>query len=583
MKRLVFSVPLLAVSILIAVSAFAVVNGTTVTTIVSPDTAITSDWIPSFATPSCGNGTQGSSHNCNFSVAKNNNDTSALQPVCTITAGSIPAGQTVSCSGITGTPTAAGAVSATIRACVGLNCTYEDVNYTIASSGSGTITAALAASRTSGPAPLAVRFDAIGTTHSGGLDTFREVYYEFTFDDAGSGNWPNTSDSRNTERGGPIAAHVFESAGSYTVTVTAVDASGITDTETVSITVSDPDTYYSGTNTVCVSPSSNYTGCPSGASQLTAMPTPADGKRYLLHAGESYGGISFNFVDNWQLGRYGTGSDPAITSDIKVNSSNPGSSTAWSTNGVVMNMNVSGAITQEVSAENILFFRNTSTKRYRVGGALEYYFGANGSNSNPNYTWPKNIFIVENYLDLNNDSTEPVNVWMYADGAVIAGNDFRNPNEHTIRTPLLYKTFIGHNYLTGIGASKHFVKIHAIGKQNFASSLATANEPATQYVVVGNNIFGNGTTDYSAQSVAACPKNETSDEGVQDVIVEDNYFAVDPIQEIVFGGKRLTSRDDNTGTTSIVTGTGCKGDILGTWDGPYYLNQNVSQFTTYLD
>ena len=148
-----------------------------------------------------------------------------------------------------------------------------------AASVSSSVTAALSASRTSGPAPLAVFFDATGTTSSDGtVNTWRQVGYSFNFGDS-EVNWSTTGNSKNVQRGGPLAAHVFESAGTYTVKVCARDSSGgsndgDTDQTSIEITVTDPDTVYSGTSTVCLSISGTFTGAPEGATQSTISAWP---------------------------------------------------------------------------------------------------------------------------------------------------------------------------------------------------------------------------------------------------------------------------------------------------------------------
>ena len=67
------------------------------------------------------------------------------------------------------------------------------------------------------------------------------------------------------------------------------DASGAYSDASVTVTVTDPNTFYAATKTVCVSPSSNFTGCPSGAAQQTAMPsdTSINRCRPTSHAGAS--------------------------------------------------------------------------------------------------------------------------------------------------------------------------------------------------------------------------------------------------------------------------------------------------------
>ena len=84
----------------------------------------------------------------------------------------------------------------------------------------GPIALSLVSSRVSGVAPLAVFFDATGTTASSTPRPFHDLEYRWDFGDVGSGTWTTGSSagvsSRNTATG-PVAAHVFETPGTYTI------------------------------------------------------------------------------------------------------------------------------------------------------------------------------------------------------------------------------------------------------------------------------------------------------------------------------------------------------------------------------
>ena len=89
----------------------------------------------------------------------------------------------------------------------------------------GAITPVISVSRSTGVAPLAVTFDALGTTAPALTSLpFGEIHYGWTFGDpAGGATWAYGTrpgvNSKN-EAIGPVAAHVFEahSASPYTVT-----------------------------------------------------------------------------------------------------------------------------------------------------------------------------------------------------------------------------------------------------------------------------------------------------------------------------------------------------------------------------
>src|SRR4051812_45118189 len=93
-----------------------------------------------------------------------------------------------------------------------------------ASSASAQIAPRMTPSRVSGAAPLAVFFDANGTTCAGcdAVDTWHDLGYQWDFGDVGAGAWNLSTRSRMTDVG-PSAAHVFESAGVYTVRLSVVD------------------------------------------------------------------------------------------------------------------------------------------------------------------------------------------------------------------------------------------------------------------------------------------------------------------------------------------------------------------------
>ena len=141
-------------------------------------------------------------------------------------------------------------------------------------------------SRTSGIAPLAVFFDASGTGSVGVTSyPFHEIQYSWNFGDsvagaattcgavvAGEGFWACGSRVGTSSKNiayGPVAAHVFETAGTYTVTLTAYDGTN-TATQTMTVTVTSADDGFPTTNTICVSTSGTFTGCPSGASTSTS-------------------------------------------------------------------------------------------------------------------------------------------------------------------------------------------------------------------------------------------------------------------------------------------------------------------------
>jgi PKD repeat protein len=192
----------------------------------------------------------------------------------------------------------------------------------------------------SGTAPLAVHFDASTTTGGWGVtNPFLQLDYQWDFDDAGAGQWPtygytHTFNSKETGYG-PIIGHVYESAGTYNVVLTVEDMFGNTDTHTVEINVTAADTTFSGTNTIYIAQTGDFTGAAANSRCVYASGTPSnvpsgvtpeldalvttlprilstyldDDTRVLLKGGETFtasANTNFNYTE-WHLGSFGTG------------------------------------------------------------------------------------------------------------------------------------------------------------------------------------------------------------------------------------------------------------------------------------
>lgn len=79
-------------------------------------------------------------------------------------------------------------------------------------------------SRTSGVAPLAVFFDASGTTSTNTSYPFTELSYHWSFGDDPNAKFKLTTNRPKNESLDPVAGHVFETPGTYTVTLTVRDS-----------------------------------------------------------------------------------------------------------------------------------------------------------------------------------------------------------------------------------------------------------------------------------------------------------------------------------------------------------------------
>ena len=189
------------------------------------------------------------------------------------------------------------------------------------------ITPSLVASRVMGVAPLYVHFDATATTSTATSYPFHECNFKWNFGDTAAGNYSTTNLSRNIAYGG-VAGHVFETAGTFTVTLTVRDPSGTVVTITTQIAVTAADIQWAGTNTICISKAGEFTGKPTDALQIitpswaTAMGYVAAGKRVLFRRGESWtasAGSNFASVrGNIMVGAFGSGPDPTVSTTAEI-------------------------------------------------------------------------------------------------------------------------------------------------------------------------------------------------------------------------------------------------------------------------
>lgn len=191
--------------------------------------------------------------------------------------------------------------------------------------GSVTISPQFTPSRASCVAPCAVHFDASATSVSDpALHAFTDLEYTWNFGDPLAGNWTiGAAHGPKNRAVGPIAAHVYERPGLFTVTVT-VQAAGVGAASTTrQIEVADPDHVFAGGQTVCVARSDdNWSGCPAGAQQVIASDAVnawdthgGSNRRVLLRRGDVFDAatpVILAGTGPGQLGAFGSGAKPVL-------------------------------------------------------------------------------------------------------------------------------------------------------------------------------------------------------------------------------------------------------------------------------
>jgi hypothetical protein len=201
-------------------------------------------------------------------------------------------------------------------------------------------------SRTSGTAPLMLHLDASGTRAPGLTGyPFHELFYEWTF---GGITGTFTYGIRNTDKNkafGPIACPMYDTAGTYTVTLTVTHpTSGTVATEEFDVTVTAADTTWAGTKTVCVNPvgDADFTGKPTGAqgvnddsvASVLGDYAQSGDVRILWKRGCSFDVGSIGTPETYKgavgmMGAYGTGANPIFVVTVSTTIFNPNSASDW--------------------------------------------------------------------------------------------------------------------------------------------------------------------------------------------------------------------------------------------------------------
>jgi hypothetical protein len=439
---------------------------------------------------------------------------------------------------------------------------------------------ALVATRTTGTAPLAVMFDASSTMVPGVADPFRELAYTFDFGDPRGQTWAVSGKPKNAEVGGPLAAHVYDLPGTYTVRVSAASHSA-----TVVIKVDDPAVVYAGTKTVCVGKS--FTGCPAGAAQQSSLPngTAWNGKRWLLRAGESFGDISIlDGNTNVQVGSFGIGAKPIVAS-VGIGNWRP-TTTNFASDIVVMDLNVQNQIAQSIGQRVLVLRNDVHLKPNSAGiplsmGQIDYWYRGdqNRTVAQSAFYNAREIFFVENNALGTDTQTGVAGFWGEGSRVALLGNRFGRYQQHSIRFSALNRGVLAHNEVQGISAdgNRHALKLHSMGFNPYADGAINDTSGRggweTSKVVIANNLIGN-VADNNAWTMVIGPQNNTVGEGVEDVIVEANTFihGKNTSRDLVYMGRRITVRGNAVqGGAKFLTGTDPNPEVPVAWSAPNYI------------
>jgi hypothetical protein len=394
----------------------------------------------------------------------------------------------------------------------------------------------LVANRVTGVAPLGVFFDTVGTTSTSTPRPFLDLAYCWDFGDRDSGSFTTTGLTRNQAKG-PVASHVFEKPGNYTVTVSARDREGRVSTRAIEIAVSDPDAVFAGDATTCFSSSGNFTGCPAGAGHETVSSIDglnahvATGKRLLLRRGDTFMGaskISVNVPGPGSIGAYGSGERPRIllSSDaIELSGPEP-SFNDWriaDLNFQGMSADAEVLVVQGRASELLVLRVRGANIGQGIGAGVSTIDNLN-ANGYPGHDVIDGLFVQDSeFRDVVGGAGHTLG-FISAHRLVMLGNIWRNSlnGEHVLRTTWVDRGVFSSNDMGEAPAAKTVWKLHG---PDFEGASVGAGK-YTERMVISDNVFRmTGPHDWT---VVIGPQNNGRDERIRQLVIERNLFLPGP-------------------------------------------------------
>lgn len=385
------------------------------------------------------------------------------------------------------------------------------------------------------PAPLYVHFDGTTSTSSvGGDQVWRDLRFEWDFGDPASGSWATDGLSRNTDRG-PVAGHVYESPGTYTVTLTVTDRNGATNQQQTSVTVDDPETVFAST-TSCVSTSGTFTGCPAGATQVTSndfdatmqsrVNTSGD-RRVLFRRGEVFESSTSwsppNTKTEGLVGAFGSGALPEIrmlagntnaTVLLSGNSVNSASAGGW--RFYQLRITSVGTTNQAPAFKTSFIFDDVLIYQSDIG-PTGYAFNVNFDQSGLNVAH-KHYAVVDTELrgNFGTPVTNPGSCWFGgADKTMVAGVNCGQANHWQMRIAYTNKAIISHNNVLFVGGAFEIIKFQcSLGGLN---SVIGGVPHVCRHMVFANNLL-------------ATRLNVTAGGGADQGTIQDSVFERNMVQ-----------------------------------------------------
>ncbi|MDO8413673.1 MAG: hypothetical protein Q7S51_07795, partial [Gallionellaceae bacterium] len=339
-----------------------------------------------------------------------------------------------------------------------------------------------------------------------------------------------------------------------------------TTTTNTTITVTDPETIFAATNTICFSTAGNFTGCPAGATQVTTsnFVTALSGyqgatRRLLFKRGETFTAATAASITSTGpgiIGAFGVGAAPIVqmtgSSAILNLSSN---ATPTISDWRVMDLELDG-LSQQASIGVQGFGGMSKVTMLRlnihdVGEGFTFslstldFFNSDGNPGHAGHALWDQIAIVDSSVQRVIQNPGGNGVFLSAQRFSLLGNfiDDSTLAEHIVRLPMIVQGVISNNTLSNQAPLKTILKLHgptwcAAGSA-VVNGLCSTKSPGytvgvlpsgiggdaggyTEKVVISDNkLLSSDGTDWT---VNTGPQNAQSDERLRDIIVERNWF-----------------------------------------------------------
>lgn len=413
------------------------------------------------------------------------------------------------------------------------------VSMSVSTTPGGSMTAA---NRTSGVAPLAVVFDAVrgdsgvaAPLLTGARRDYAACNYAWSFADNAAATWTHSGKSKN-EASGFVAAHVFETPGSYLVTLNVTDPTGSVRAYEQTITVTDPEVVFANGSadtaerTLYVSSAGNDANNGSlnrplqtWARAKTLLFASNGPRRVLLRRGDSFvhstGGTVTGRTGPFQVGAYGTGANPVISnlsSSYEVLSLD-----ATATDVRMMDVDMVG----DLVGSGIRPGTNTLVFRCRLSNF------SNAFTTSSLYGSKQGVVIAENEIVGNVGYGVYYN---FGQHVAILGNMIDKPTgttqDHNMRVYITH-SLVGHNVFRGGSAQRHQLKFCGFSPTGSVERPAGTPTETVEFSIISDNTFER--SDAIAWMITLGPVDNAKDQRTQDVVFERNVLRADASTQVM--------------------------------------------------